>query len=506
VQINPTGITPVPSGGAAMPRISYDAIQALPSPQQGDMAYDNTYKCLRYYNGSKWIKLLNSQDTPDPSQALVTSSGTAGAYLSVKNIKTDAAGNIYISGTFETNSGTGNVSIGGILLTLGVGINVFIAKFSPLGVVQWAQKTNFSNLSYENIVHMEVDLNGAVYLGLNMNGSLTIGSFNFTSPSVNNFVFAKYSTSGVLQFAKQITSPDVSCSAICLDATGLPYLTGTFLGTAIFGSTNITSSGLLDVFIAKYNALGNLVTLIKGGGASSNDFVNDVIIDGNGEIYVTGYYTGAASSFGTNILPLSSSFGNMYLAEYSTITNSWESTNNSSGSNQASGDKLAVDSNNNVYVMGKYWGNVSFDGGNLSLPNEGGLFGYDIFLAKYSGTSLWWINNFGSKSPFDQPIDLITDSDKNITFISQFYTSGNIGGIVASGHVISKIDPSGNFLWTNKSNVEMECLTKSPNGSTIIGGRFSGTQTIGVSTVSAVGTSNPTMLGADLFVSKLIDK
>jgi hypothetical protein len=505
VQITPTGITPAPSGGAAMPRISYDAIQALPSPQQGDMAYDNTYKCLRYYNGVKWIKLLNSQDTPNPSEISLTNSGTVSSYISVRNIKTDPTGNIYISGTFSSNSGTGVASIGGINLTIGSGLNGFVAKFSSAGLVQWAQGINFISF-FDNLIHMEVDPNGAVYVAINMNNILTIGSFTFNSTNSNNVIFAKYSTLGVLQYAKQITGTNVFCKGLCLDAAGLPYLTGYFSGSSTFGTTSITSSGGNDVFIAKYTAIGNLATLIKGGGASSDEAVEDIIVDNNGEIYVTGSYSNGSSLFGTNFLPAPSVNNyNMFLAKYTTITNSWDWVKNSTGLNSnAIGTKLAIDNNNGIYVFGQYWGTVSFNG-YFDIANQGGQGGFDLFVAKYSNSSLSWVNSFGSPSYNDLPLDIVGDSENNITFISKMDSPGNIGGIVASGYVISKIDNSGNFIWTNKSNYERQCLTKSTTGNIYIGGRFSGFATIGVSNLTAQSFS-PLALGVDLFISKMVDK
>jgi hypothetical protein len=39
VTIVPTGITSVQGGGLSYPRISFDAIKALPSPTKGDMVF-----------------------------------------------------------------------------------------------------------------------------------------------------------------------------------------------------------------------------------------------------------------------------------------------------------------------------------------------------------------------------------------------------------------------------------------------------------------------------------
>ena len=43
---------------------------------------------------------------------------------------------------------------------------------------------------------------------------------------------------------------------IAVDGNGNSYITGSFQGSATFGSTTLTSSGNSDVFIAKYDAVG----------------------------------------------------------------------------------------------------------------------------------------------------------------------------------------------------------------------------------------------------------
>jgi hypothetical protein len=64
VTISPSGITPILSG--TIQKLSYEAIRALPNPQAGDMAYDISYKCLRIYNGFKWINgTINEVSQPN---------------------------------------------------------------------------------------------------------------------------------------------------------------------------------------------------------------------------------------------------------------------------------------------------------------------------------------------------------------------------------------------------------------------------------------------------------
>lgn len=54
------------------------------------------------------------------------------------------------------------------------------------------------------------------------------------------------------------TEPDAA-SRIEVDANGNSYITGIFRGTAHFGDISLTSRGNTDVFIAKYDAAGNVL-------------------------------------------------------------------------------------------------------------------------------------------------------------------------------------------------------------------------------------------------------
>ncbi|AXE17111.1 hypothetical protein DR864_04850 [Runella rosea] len=99
VTITPTGVTP----SFNYPRLTYDAILALSGPMEGDLAYDLTFKCLRVYNGSKWVCTLSNASDISPNITSIASAGGNG-YDIGHSIAVDNAGNVYITGQFE---GTG---------------------------------------------------------------------------------------------------------------------------------------------------------------------------------------------------------------------------------------------------------------------------------------------------------------------------------------------------------------------------------------------------------------
>src|SRR5207249_3246525 len=85
--------------------------------------------------------------------------------------------------------------------------------------------------------------------------------------------------------------PDAYGGAVVVDVSGNVYVTGSFRGTGTFGGTNLVSNGGLDAYLAKYDVDGNLVWVRQIGG-SGDDQGYAVALDSEGNIYVTGYFSG----------------------------------------------------------------------------------------------------------------------------------------------------------------------------------------------------------------------
>ena len=86
---------------------------------------------------------------------------------------------------------------------------------------------------------------------------------------------------------------------IAVDGSGNSYVTGHFVGSATFGpgetnETTLTSAGFDDIFVAKYDASGDLVWAKRAGGTSV-DQGSGIAVDGAGTSYVTGVFVGSAT-------------------------------------------------------------------------------------------------------------------------------------------------------------------------------------------------------------------
>jgi hypothetical protein len=80
---------------------------------------------------------------------------------------------------------------------------------------------------------------------------------------------------------------------IAVDSSGNAYVTGYFQGTAVFGATTLTSAGSNDIYMAKVDSGGNFLWAKRAGG-TSYDVGQSIAVDSSGNAYVTGEFVGTA--------------------------------------------------------------------------------------------------------------------------------------------------------------------------------------------------------------------
>ena len=292
------------TSSANYPRISYDAILALPSPVKGDIAYDNTFDCLRVYTGGKWICTYQNPANFTPNMIAIASAGGINSDIG-NSIAVDGSGNVYVTGYYQ-----GTATFGGIA-KISVGSNdIFVAKYNSSGNMQWVQSAGGPSIDIGQSI--AVDGSGNVYVTGYYNGTATFGATTITSAGSSDIFVAKYNSSGTLQWVQSAggTNADSGYS-IAVDGSGNVYVTGYYYGTATFGATPITSAGGGDIFVVKYNNSGS-VQWVQSAGGTNADSGKSIAVDGSGNIYVTGYYYGTATFGATSIT--SAGFSDIFVA------------------------------------------------------------------------------------------------------------------------------------------------------------------------------------------------
>lgn len=149
---------------------------------------------------------------------------------------------------------------------------------------------------------------------------------------------------------------------IIVDSQGNSYVTGTYSDTINFGAAgSLTSAGGRDVFIAKVDSLGDFVWVETGGGGG-DDAALAIIELANGNFAITGYVEGGYSStFGS----ITSTVGGKYsllIATFDT-TGNWIWAKYSDGPHVdalAHGFDIDADGSN-IFVTGKFEYGIDFD-------------------------------------------------------------------------------------------------------------------------------------------------
>ncbi|MCK4653794.1 MAG: SBBP repeat-containing protein [Candidatus Cloacimonetes bacterium] len=215
-------------------------------------------------------------------------------------IAIDDNGNCYVSGYFNDT-----VTFGSYSLTSSGSYDIFAAKMDANGNWLWATKAG--GINFDMCHGIALDENGNTYITGYFGDTATFGSYSLTSSGSNDIVTAKLDANGNWSWATKAGGSNEDGSlALVIDDNGNSYVTGSFSGTATFGSYSLTSSGQRDIFIAKMDTNGNWLWATKAGGVSE-DRCFAIAKDDNDNSYVTGWFTNTAT-FGSYSLTSSGEY------------------------------------------------------------------------------------------------------------------------------------------------------------------------------------------------------
>jgi hypothetical protein len=161
-------------------------------------------------------------------------------------------------------------------------------------------------------------------------------------------------------------------------------LTGSTAGTVDFGggNTSAVGAGSYDTMAGKYSSSGALDWINRfSGGTSIWTAATAIKTDSDGNVYVTGYFTGTTLDFGGGNLGYSAA-DDGYVAKFDSSGNHlWSISITSNGPAEPS-DLILLPSSGDVFVTGVVRKSTNF--GNGALANEAEK---TVFTARYNGTT-----------------------------------------------------------------------------------------------------------------------
>lgn len=254
---------------------------------------------------SGWADVFIAKYDPN-GNVLWSRSATGAGYEESFGICTDADGNTYITGNFVSST----IAFGSHILVNSappMTCDLFVVKFDTAGNVLWARRGDGpgDNLSQS----ISADSWGNVFIAGGYYGTMAFGSSlllynnNQSVYSPNAFI-AKYDTNGNILWAKSAGQPDYADQSysVSTDGSGSAYITGFFYTPSIsFDSVSLSNAGYADIFIAKYDSIGNVVWAKRAGGPS-DETGYAVAADSAGTVFITGQFSEPACTFGALVV------------------------------------------------------------------------------------------------------------------------------------------------------------------------------------------------------------
>lgn len=244
------------------------------------------------------------------------------------------------------------------LLFIGVMMACLICSLSAQAP-NWMWVKQAGGAGYDYGMSIKTDDQSNSYICGNFMGDATFGPFSFTSQAATQDIFvAKLDASGNWLWAIQAggTMEDLGRD-LALDSEGNIYLTGSFTGSATFGSTTLSNPGDKDIFVAKISNEGNWLWAQKAGGDAYDEGYG-IATDGSGNSYLTGVFRGEAS-FGNLMLTSNDFFYDVFVAKIDT-SGSWLWVEKAGGSGADQGNDIALGDAGNAYVTGFFVGSANF--------------------------------------------------------------------------------------------------------------------------------------------------
>jgi hypothetical protein len=422
--------------------------EALWFDQVGDVNADHAYSVRVDANGYVYVvgsfsgtvmiggKTLTGQTQQDMYVAkLDGSTGTAvwafrfGATSSLnpRAVGVDGAGDVIATGSFS-----GTLNFGGTPLTGDTAGDIFLVKLSgATGAYVWSK--SYGSSGTDLVSGLAVDSNHDIVIvgsykcaGLpcQTQPTLTFGGATFTNAGDYDGWIAKLSgTNGghIWSAAFGSTGHDFA-NGVAVAGNGDVAVTGSFSGTVNFGDGPRSSAGLMDIFIARYSSAGTL-QYTQRYGSTGDDQGNAVSVGTAGQTFFLGTFSGTVNFGGPTPLTANGSSASV-VAKYTLAgANAWAETFDSTGT-VLGADVGAIPGA--VVVIASFCGSVTL--GTQTLSSATACPDYDILvtqLADTDGTPAAAVRHGGTGSEIGASVSVASDG--------RIFTAGSFTGFAEFG-------------------------------------------------------------------------
>ena len=448
---------------------------------------------LTYAQNWQWANAATYSDTNSMSSTLTV----------------DLQGKVYVAGYFSSDT----LMFNSFTITNPTHSShaMYMVKYDSSGNVLWAKNIGENG----GIVNAVADNFGNVYVAGNFSTStMNFGTDTLINGSEENMFLTKFDSSGNFVWARCPYNIDTTMhlyncvvSSVSTDLSGNVFITGDYnSGTRlVFGSDSLDTTGL---FIVKYDSSGN----VSWGKSSESGEASSIKTDTNGNVFVTGIFSGSMNFGSITITCSSPDFGSIFLVKFGSSGNAlWAVQASPYYNTNCEPGIVTTDLSGNAYISGniyvapfQYPPCLMFFG-NDTVTTEG-----SNYVAKYSSSggliyvkSIVYVNS------------LSTDKGNNLLIAGSFdppYTTFGTSDTLTSnsGIYLTKFDSSGNIYWAISPNVNTinadnwaSSVTNDSYGNIYVSGNFE-SQVITFGSTSLTESSN-SFYSEDMFIAKVND-
>ncbi len=215
------------------------------------------------------------------------------------------------------------------------------------------------------------------------------------------------------------------------DQFGNSYFIGAFISQSINVAGNVLINAdnqqlSTDEFIVRYNRSGT-ATFVKKISSSYDDTVLGLVVDAEGNIYITGAFVGTSLTLGSTTLNNSGGYSSELFVAKLDSTGNYIWVKGGQGTGGSAGTSVCVDTDGNLYLAGGF-SSTSFTFDGISMNNIDTT-GIDSFLAKIDAEgNTRWVVNFGGKGDV-RTSEMVQDAASDLyiagTFTSRVFEIGD---------------------------------------------------------------------------------
>jgi len=345
------------------------------------------------------------------------------------------------------------------------------------------------------------------------------GTTPLTSTAFNDGYVAKYDPLGNIQWARQLeVTGGMFINALETSPDGSVLVSGWFIDTIDLDPgipvVQEVSTGAKDIFLLKLTADGNYLWSHTWGNSNGDDEGLALATDANDNIFLSGLFVGPQDldpGAGTYTATSTGTQDAFLLKLDAAGLFQWAGTVGTTQGEYISG--LHCDSANNIVATGQFWGTMDVDPGAGVFNLGGSSFNSHGFAVKWSGAGalVWGVYFVGSNNEI--PRDVVVHSNENIFICGAFRGTTDFDPGAGTANLISngsydafvvELDANGNYInggsWGGSGTDDAIDLGVTTSGDLFVGGFFSGSVDFDIGATQNFSTS---LGGSDFYTLKI---